>query len=574
MARLHPSGQPRNLPGASETPSAGSEPPRTPTWQRFANVGIAAVILLAFAHNASEYRLLGDDAFISFRYARNLAEGHGLVWNPGEAVEGYTNFLWVLLMAAGIGAGLEPERLSVGIGIASGLLVLALVLARNVTGYGWRQPLIWLAPAALASSRTFTAWSTGGLATQFFTFFVLLALLALAEERRRARDVPWVSSVLFGIATLIRPEGAIFMAAAGSCILAETALGRRSLKSLALFVLPFLVVVGAHLLWRHSYYGYWLPNTFYAKVHGLWWEQSRKFFAHFFADYRLHLFLPLALLPALVRRRFDDILWLTAAATYCGYVVYIGGDRFEFRFLVVILPILYVLVADGVHLVWCALPRERPVQRALAGFIAGGIALSLLLSTHFGSIRPEAIRTRDGIASLGAIESYAERRMFEGRYLRDLVERGVLPADLRVAVTGAGALPYYTMWPTLDIYGMNDATIAHQPVRERSYVAHEQRLPAGYLAEKDIVVVDSLNRLVHGTDPMRIDRRMRRARRIAKRIRLADQTIGRDTPARAECLRITEDRVMIFVTVVPEPEFQEVLGHLEPCGEAPGGGTD
>ena len=72
------------------------------------NLGIAAIILLAFVYNANQYHFLGDDAFISFRYARNLAEGHGLVWNPGEAVEGYTNFLWVVLMAAGIGAGAEP----------------------------------------------------------------------------------------------------------------------------------------------------------------------------------------------------------------------------------------------------------------------------------------------------------------------------------------------------------------------------------------------------------------------------------------------------------------------------------
>ena len=545
-----------------------------PTWQRFANLGIAAAILLVFAHNASEYHFLGDDAFISFRYARNLVEGHGLVWNPGEAVEGYTNFLWVLLMATGIVGGIEPEHLSVALGIASGLGVLALVLARNVARYGWRLPLIWLAPAALASSRSFTAWSTGGLETQLFTFFVLLGLLTLGEERRRARDVPWVSSSLFAIATLIRPEGAIFMAAAGFCILAEVASRGRSAKSFALFVLPFLVVVGAHFLWRHSYYGYWLPNTFYAKVHGLWWEQSRKFFAHFFADYRLHLFLPLGLIPALARRRFDDILWLTAAAFYCGYVVYIGGDRFEFRFLVAILPILYVLVADGLYVVWCALPRGRPVQRVLAGGITGGVAVGLLLLTTLGSVRPEAIRTRDGIASLGVIESYAERRMFEGRYLRDLVERGVLPADLRVAVSGAGALPYYTMWPMLDVYGLNDAIVAHQPVRKRSYVAHEQRLPPGYLVEKRIVVVDSLNRLVHGTNPMRIAQRMNRAQRIAKMIRITDQTIGLDTPARAKCVRIGEDRTMIFVTVVPEPEFQRVLGHLEPCGEAHRGGAN
>jgi hypothetical protein len=364
------------------------------------------------------------------------------------------------------------------------------------------------------------------------------------------------------------------MAAAGFCLLAEVASRRRSLKSFALFVLPFLVVVGAHFLWRYSYYGYWLPNTFYAKVHGLWWEQSRKFFAHFLADYRLHLFLPLGLIPALARRRFDDILWLAAAALYCGYVVYIGGDRFEFRFLVAILPILYVLVADGLHAVWCALPRERPVQRALAGFITGGVAVGLLLSTHLGSVRPEAVRTRDGVASLGTIKSYAEKRMFEGRYLRDLIERGVLPADLRVAVSGAGALPYYTMWPMLDVHGLNDVTIARQPVRKRSYVGHELRPPPGYLAEKRIVVVDSLNGLVHGTDPMRIARRMNRARRIARAIRIKDQTIGLDTPARAQCLRIAEDRMMIFVTVVPEPEFQRVLGHLEPCGEAYRGGVD
>lgn len=50
--------------------------------------------------NSQSYFSLFDDAMISMQYARNLAEGHGLVWNPGQpAVEGYTNFLWVLWMA-------------------------------------------------------------------------------------------------------------------------------------------------------------------------------------------------------------------------------------------------------------------------------------------------------------------------------------------------------------------------------------------------------------------------------------------------------------------------------------------
>jgi len=134
-----------------------------PPWQRAANAIAGIAVLAWFARNVAHWRFLGDDAFISFRYARNLAEGHGLVWNVGEAVEGYTNFLWVLLMAAGMRAGIEPEMLSVALGVASGVAVLALVLWRNAKTLGWEQPLVWLAPLLLASSRSFTACSTSGI---------------------------------------------------------------------------------------------------------------------------------------------------------------------------------------------------------------------------------------------------------------------------------------------------------------------------------------------------------------------------------------------------------------------------
>src|SRR5215468_3827839 len=60
--------------------------------------------------HAAVYWFLTDDGYISFRYARNLAHGHGLVFNPGhERVEGYTNLLWVLILAAGNLLGAPPE---------------------------------------------------------------------------------------------------------------------------------------------------------------------------------------------------------------------------------------------------------------------------------------------------------------------------------------------------------------------------------------------------------------------------------------------------------------------------------
>ena len=60
-----------------------------------------------------------DDAWISFRYARNFVEGLGLVFNPGERVEGYTNFSWTLLAALGIHLGAGVESWAIGLGLLS-----------------------------------------------------------------------------------------------------------------------------------------------------------------------------------------------------------------------------------------------------------------------------------------------------------------------------------------------------------------------------------------------------------------------------------------------------------------------
>jgi hypothetical protein len=75
---------------------------------------------------------IGDDAFISFRYARNLAEGHGLVFNVGERVEGYTNFLWTVLFAPLIKLGIDPAQASI---------VMCIACARRSWSWGsaWRR---------------------------------------------------------------------------------------------------------------------------------------------------------------------------------------------------------------------------------------------------------------------------------------------------------------------------------------------------------------------------------------------------------------------------------------------------
>src|SRR5262245_30182050 len=76
---------------------------------------IAPVLLVAAAY-ATQHYWLCDDAFISFRYVRNLVTGHGLVFNVGERVEGYSNFLWVIELAAIWKLlGVVPEHASVAL---------------------------------------------------------------------------------------------------------------------------------------------------------------------------------------------------------------------------------------------------------------------------------------------------------------------------------------------------------------------------------------------------------------------------------------------------------------------------
>ncbi|HPB97137.1 MAG TPA: hypothetical protein PKW66_14560 [Polyangiaceae bacterium] len=110
------------------------------------------VVCLAVAH-AWSLRWIADDAFISFRYARNLVEGHGLVFNPGERVEGYTNFLWTVLLAGAYAIGIPFGLSAIAFGLLSVVAVLWLTtrLSQLLSPYHHR-PLIPVAALLLASN--------------------------------------------------------------------------------------------------------------------------------------------------------------------------------------------------------------------------------------------------------------------------------------------------------------------------------------------------------------------------------------------------------------------------------------
>ncbi|MBL8734882.1 MAG: hypothetical protein JNL12_00515 [Planctomycetes bacterium] len=514
--------------------------------------GLGLSLLLLLLHSV-HYLFLTDDAFISFRYARNLSEGFGLVFNPGhEPVEGYSNFLFVLVLAAFHRIGLAPETMAHVLTFAGTIALWATVAwfaVRRLPAPG-REWIAVLPLFLLAATRSVAVWSTSGLETRWFESLLVGGALRmiveveseLAGSRRRALAV-W----LFALATWTRPDGLLI-----SCCSFATAAavlwrhGRLDLRSFALRLLPFAVIVGGHFLWRHAYYGYWLPNTYYAKVGGrAWWDSGLMYGAAFVLEYGVVLWLPLLVAGVLHHRRAGTAhvpaVFGAVVLPHWFYVTAIGGDHFEYRPLDLYFPFLYLLLADGVR----GLLERRPRLLAAVGAWIGLLVVGLwelpsqshrqfsarYLPGFPGTVKRtnEAQEFLDPARSLvfrwPLLEAVArahreclrwtsahfvglrqeEHRLFlasvepDGHVLRKAIESGLLPADVHVAMGCVGAIPYHSDVRTLDMLGLTDATVAHQPPRQQRAMAHDRQASVEYAQSRgvDLWAADGVHTVFH-----------------------------------------------------------------------------
>ena len=482
------------------------------------------VVLLGYLANVAWF--LTDDAFISFRYVRNLLEGHGLVFNRGEYVEGYSNFLWVLELAALWGAfGLRPESAAPWLSVActAGTLAAMLWWVARLPGLSHRGLVGWMALGLVCSSATFAVWTSGGgLETRQFTFFIVLAVAGLTLYRENRLALLTVSLSL-AAAALTRPEGPLF---AGCCFAwyvmqhrADTGRWWPNWRDVAYLVGPCVGLVAAHYLFRYGYYGEWLPNTYYAKHVRPWYEAGWPYLAAAALETGLYLLLPLAGLALVkewrARRSLTYALPLLCIVLHINYVARVGGDHFEYRPLDFYWPLLAVPAAEGImHL---GLGTAASVRR-LRQFAAWPLAtrpqtwaLLLFLPVLFYSSAMQAallfegakidertwgihieldeknagrlwslpgmpmlakisndLRSRLTPQSIGMrfVEhrEFAEARMRTWRPYENM-ERDLIPGDAVSAMISTGIQAYYVPDMTvIDIVGLTDATVARNPV--------------------------------------------------------------------------------------------------------------
>jgi hypothetical protein len=394
-----------------------------------------------------------DDSYIVFRYARNIANGLGLVFNAGQKVEGYTSFLWVMAVAGASKFSSDPILAAklLGLFLNLSILLACYFLCRRVATD--KVPIYGLALLLTAGNPHFIVNGVAGLETPLFTALLCWGLVAYLKAIRgtdQKGQARWwaVSSLLFALLFMTRPDGALTY----FLLWLYTAWNSRTQpRNLAYFTFPFFLVCTPYFLWRWHYFGFIFPNTFYVKLGGTLGllakgaVQTGKFLGYQTGGWFLSGLVALAvvLFPAV-----DTTVLGLAIVSRVAFELWSGGiTPGEFRFLVPALPLIWILT-------------EYVLVRGLGVFGASPRANLLLAGTCGLLIVGQfAVFRRFRTQSVGPVEIGMERAHIGlGKWLRTNS-----PPNSIVAVGDIGAIGFWSQQKILDLDGLTDTYISHLP---------------------------------------------------------------------------------------------------------------
>lgn len=367
------------------------------------------------------------------------------------------------------------------------MLVLFRSWAGRVLKSVWVQSfaILWL-----GTNYTFVSWGSGGLETMGHTLSTLVAIVSfhfwMADDKRQYPVLaPLCAGLLAAINILTRPEGMLlfglgFMMALWAIV--KWRLIWLRARSLAVFAVATIVPVAAHIAWRLSFYGEFLPNTFYVKatdpspVGGLYWLGA------YFSGHFIHwaIFAALCVVCwllrcnlSIARRRLWACLGIYIAA-HLAYAVQLGGDVFEFRFLVQVLPAFALSLGLGVETALLAHKSARlPTVIVACALLLAGLRPIHALGYHF---------SQDGPVISSAQSWRVGAEMKEWRMIGEWLAKYARKPE-SIAIKPAGLIPYLCDLRTLDMHGLNDARISRQQGRGSNHPGHAKLAGPDFVQE-------------------------------------------------------------------------------------------
>jgi arabinofuranosyltransferase len=438
-------------------------------------LAVAAIFYLAFIFGTSfvvreeRYFTLVDDAMISMRYAQHLAQGHGLAWNIGEKpVEGFTNLGWTLYMAFLHVFAVPASKISLVVMLTSVAILLAnIYIVYRITET--LPPDSKYAPALAALITAFyfplVFWSLRGMEVGLLTLLISLSFLLAVSQNKTI-----LISIILALAILVRMDALI------SAALIVVYLFTKNKRSAIVPAISIIVTTLVILWFQQSYFGDFLPTTYYQKVTGFDTFERIKHGILVFNQFatRDTLFLFLFSLAGLfhykLQRNREALLLLGIFLAQCAYSIYVGGDYAEpetnsaNRFITQGMPALIIFFSWMTTRVLTDLTTGQPRSTLSNPKVNPAIPLALIVLIIISG------------------EAWFNYSIDNAPLLKADIRRVKLGLHIAIntspeaviAVHAAGQIPYYSERTTIDLLGLNDPVVAKGPGHGEFYPGHNK----------------------------------------------------------------------------------------------------
>lgn len=242
---------------------------------------------------------------------------------------------------------------------------------------------------------------------------------------------------------------------------------------LALLFTPLFLILYWWISFKISYYGDFLPNTFYVKADG-GGSIKRGFYyvSSFLENYGLYLFIVLliAYFKTLIKKSKEYILIIALIALWFMYVIKVSGDFMEYRFLVPIIPLLFTVFSLII-----INTKNNYLQKVLIVYL---ISMSIYHSLSFKTVRE--------IESIKDLHDHVFRDDQSWKQTGESLKKYFGDVKPTIATSAAGAIPYYSEMKTIDMLGLNDKNIPKTGLTFDDRPGHSVYVTMEYLMETDV----------------------------------------------------------------------------------------
>jgi len=446
---------------------------------------ILLALIITMSHQALFFYWTNDDAFISYRYAENFISGRGLVFNLGEKVEGFSNFLWIIILSFFNLIGLSPLWISKIISFFITLFLIFLTY-RTAEAFGLDKLTSCLCALTLSFSGSLAYYSMSGLETVFYSFLLLLCVFMNEKYEKGPKKRPFF--LLYGAllaAALTRPEGLLFLLISSGYHILKKIMARKGigLKKIIQFQLLFFAIYVFLILLRYWYYSDILPNTFYAKPSGTFIEQGyNALFSNFTNALLSGSFLLIPVLFFFVKKNYLN-KYLYPLLFCIGQLIFMSytGDWMALgRFFLPILPIVLILFFSLLSLLRNHLQgiNLKLVWKFLYITVIAILAGLNLFQTQ------KTLKNKDIYPYLVMNSSQLTQ---VGKWLKQK-----FPPETVIALRRQGAIPYFSKMKSIDILGLTEKEIARTIYKEKD-AFKKNKMNAQYILNQspDILILFS-----------------------------------------------------------------------------------